>query len=418
MIDLFQNGQQGSKSALMTALTALITQGNDIINSLVTSRQVSLIELDNRQAAILGRHVLANRVMSPTQAIKFVVSDFSDIDQANTTATVRADSAVVSLKERNIPVEAVIQSTHFSANQGTLEALNAAQTLVTVNIPDGVIPIGQFDITLIEALTLNQINIGIIPSPSSPTIVVSVSGDGLVYTSATNVVISGSQITVWLESIETKYIRVQITPTLPDNLNGDSYTFGITGLYAQATTFQLRSDLVTKTISFIPNSATIVLDAPSDPNIQYYVAVTSAGGTPGSFVEMSPGDTISIGTSVTEEVVTSPSIPDVLAQAPSDLYLSTISVTENGVPLNIAVGLSPTDPNVEDLENEYVVVVEDSVGYTIQLLSGNGEYNPPRTFVVSYVYGPSLVNVQFKARLSTNDSSISPVFQGASLDSE
>lgn len=416
MTEVFQNGREGSKSAFVEALTELVTQGNDIITTLIKARLESLVEFNRRLESVIGRRTLSNRVISAEQAVKFVVSDFSDIDQANTTATVRADSAVVSLRERVIPKEAVILSNQFSSNQGTLESLNDSQTIVTVHADTDSIPTGQFDITLANALKLNQIVIDIVPTPSTPTILINVSGDGLTYIPASNFALNGSRITVWLPSTDTKYIRVKLTPALPDNLSGREFTFGITNFYAQASTFQLRSDFLTKPLQFAPKSATVVFEAADDPNIQYYIAVAPAGQSIGAFVEINPEDAIAIGIEVTQTFTTNASTPTLITTAPNNLYLSSLTITEHGVAARIAPGLSPTDPRVSNLRNEYIVIVPTSIGYNISLLNSQGIYNPPRTFVVSYVYGPPLVDVQLKVRLLTDDSSTSPVFQGASLD--
>jgi hypothetical protein len=109
-----------------------------------------------------------------------------------------------------------------------------------------------------------------------------------------------------------------------------------------------------------------------------------------------------------------------LANAPSDLYPSTVSVIETTIGFTgitrIAPGLSPHDPNLDNLQDEYVVIVPTSTGYNIQLLNAERRHNPPRTFNVSYVYGPPLVNFQLKVRLTTSDDATTPLFTGASLD--
>src|SRR6266403_160831 len=99
MADIFTNGQEASRSKFVAALTALQTQGTGVLDTLEQARIASLVEFDRRVQAINGRRTRSWRTQAIEQAIKFVVSDFSDVDQANTTGTVRADSASVSLKE-------------------------------------------------------------------------------------------------------------------------------------------------------------------------------------------------------------------------------------------------------------------------------------------------------------------------------
>lgn len=112
--------------------------------------------------------------------------------------------------------------------------------------------------------------------------------------------------------------------------------------------------------------------------------------------------------------------PNVLAVAPLNLYPSSVSVVETTTGFTgitrMASGLSPLDPNLSSLQDEYVVIVPTSINYSIQLLNAAQQYNPPRTFDVSYVYGPSLVNFQLKVRLTTSDDATTPLFTGASLD--
>lgn len=418
MADTFQSGQEASALKFMKSITDLQTLGSGVLATIENAQLATLVEFDRRNQGIGGRRTRAYRVTAPEQAVKFVMSDFTNIDQANTTCTIRADSASVSLRERAEPAEAVIRTNHFSSNKGTIQALDSAQDILRVATDDFSIPTGQFDITLTEPLTLNQFIVNIVATPSQPRIVVSVSNDGITYIPSISIAISGYVATVFLPSIELRYIRIQITPAMPDNLNGNTFTFGITNFVAQATTFQLRSDLMTKMIQFAPKSEFVVLSAKKDSRIQYYLSVFEDGTPQAPFVEIDPGDAIQIGTAVDSTVVTSSSFPYFLGSAPADIYISTISVKENGVALRIAPGLLPTDSNVANLQHEYVVLVPTSLGYDITLLNASGVYNPPRTFEVSYVYGPALVDVQLKVRLSTADDAASPVFTGASLNEE
>jgi len=414
----FQLGQQASASAFMEALTNLQSQGAGVLKSIESAQLGTLVEFDRRSQAIGGRRSRALRVSSPEQAIKFVVSDFTDIDQANTTCTVRADSTSVSLRERAEPAEAVIRTNNFSSNKGTIQALDSAQDILRVATDDFSIPTGQFDITLTESLELSQFIVDIVATPSSPNIVVSVSNDGITYTPATSVSIQGYVVTVYLTSMEMKYIRIQITPAMPDNLNGNTFTFGITNFTAQATTFQLRSDFLSKTLQFSPQGEFVIFDAMSDNRIQYYLSVYETGTIATPFVEVNPGDAIQVGTLANNSVTTNASFPYSLGSLPSNTYLNTLKVTEGGAEKIIAPGLSPMDPGVDNLQHEYVVLVPTSLGYDLALLNGSQDYNPPRTFQVSYVFGPETVNVQLKVRLTTNDEAVSPVFNGATLDQE
>lgn len=418
--NIFQFGQESSASAFMAACTAIQNTGTSVLESIETANTTTLVEFNNRLQATNARRVRAWRVLAPQQSAKVVVSDFSDIDQVNTVATVRADSASVSLKERAVPAEAAIRSTTFTVPTGNVQALNNAQSIVRVTTSDGSTPTGQFNIELVEALSISQLTIDIIASPGTPVVTISTSADGVTYTQASNVAVNGYQITAFLPSIKVQYIQMQVTPSHPDNLNGSSFTFGITDLGAAATTYQLRSDFLTKTLQFAPNSESVVLNAQVDPNILYYLSIWPDGNAPGPFVELAPGDTVQIGQSYSGTITTSIENPNLLATAPSDLYQSTVSVIEITAGFSgttrIAPGLLPSDPNISNLGDEYIVIVPASTGYNIQLLNAEGKYNPPRTFNVSYVYGPPLVDFQLKVRLTTSDDATTPVFTGAVLE--
>lgn len=416
MAEVFQLGQPGSKTAFVNALTALQTQGAGVLNTIETARLETLVEFDRRLQAINGRRTRAWRVQSVEQAAKFVVSDFTDIDQANTTGTVRADSSTVSLKERAVPAEAVIKTNTFSANKGTIEALDTAQTILRVHTDDGSTPTGQFDIGLVTPLVLSQLIIDIVASPSSPTIVASISNDGLTYTPANQVAINGYRVNVWLPSQETKYIRIQVTPTLPDTLGGNSFTFGITNFSAQATEYHLRSEFLSKVQTFVPKSQYLVFETVDDPNLQFYLSIYDASGPAAPFIEINPGDAVGIGTAVSQTITTLPSLGGLITTIPSGAFLNTIVVTENGVAKKLAPGLLQTDVHITRLANEYVGISAVSAGYNVYLIRSDSNYSTPRTFAISYVYGPSKVNVVLKIRLSTNDMAVSPIFQGATLN--
>lgn len=413
---VFQQGQEASKSAFVAALTGIQSTGAGVLNTLVNARVGSLIDFERRLQGINARRTRAWRVTAPTEAIKFVVSDFTDVDQANTTGTVRADSASVSLKERALPAQAVIKTKVFSTNKGTVEPLDATQTVFRVHTDDGSAPTGQFDIELVTPLSINHLIIDIVATPSSPAIVVSSSGDGLTYTQATNVALNGYRINAWLPIQEVRFVRLQITPSHPDTLNGTTFTFGITNFSAQATQYHLRSEFVTKTLTFAPETEFVVFDAAADPNVQYYLSINAVGSPAGPFIGVNPGDAVQVGTLVSGNFSTNVSFPSLIAALPSNVYFPSIQVSENGGPKRVAPGLTQSDPNIRSLINEYVGTSPTSLGFNLSLVSSTGVFTPPRTFAVSYVFGPPLVNVRLKVRLNTTDSNISPIFHGASLD--
>jgi hypothetical protein len=417
MSDVFQLGKQASRSTFVSALKTLQSQGASILTALDKSRVDTLVEFDRRLQSVNARRTRAWRVIALEQVVKFVVSDFTDIDQANTTGTVRADSSSVSLRERAIPAEAVIKTNNFSANVGTIEALDASQSILRVHTDNGATPTGQFNIELITALTLNQLIIDIVATPSIPTIVAEVSKDGIVYTSSTQISLNGYRVTIWLPSVEAKFIRISVTPTLPDNLNSSTFTFGLTNFSAQATDFHLRSEYMSKLLTFSPTSEFVVFDAPTDSSIKYFLSLYGQGTTQAPFVEVEPGDALSVGTAVSQTVVTISSLGGLIASLPANVYINTIVIKENNVALKFAPGLLQTDTHAVELVNEYVGLATTISGYDLKLVNATANYSVTRTFDVSYVYGPLVVNAQLNVRLNTDDRATSPLFQGATLDS-
>lgn len=423
MPHVFQIGEEASKSVFLETLSELQTQGTGVLATLEEARLASLVEFDRRLSDINGRRTRALRIPIVQQSARFIVSDFNDIDQTGTTCTVRADSNAVTLRERSVPTEAVIKTTQFTTNTGTIEALDSTNKILQVSTLGGATPTGQFDIELTESLTLNQLIIDMVATPSQPAIDISVSADSLTYTEATQIALSGYRITAWSPSQETKFIRLQITPTHPDDLNGNTYTFGITNFVASASDYNLRSELITRLITFTPQSLYVMFDTEADPNIQYYISLSQPGQIV-PFVEVNAGDNIlipganqitSTGVSINSAGLFSQSIP-------SNIYLDTLIIQEvvggNLVQVNIAPDLSHTDANRTKLAKEYVGIQlgSGSSAGSIYVIRADGSYNPSRRFNLSYAYGPQQIMAMLKIRLSTDDRETSPIFRGASLD--
>lgn len=423
MIHEFQLGEEASKATFIDSLTTLQTQGTGVLATLEQARLASLVEFDRRLSAITGRRTRSLRVPIIQQSARFIVSDFDDIDQTGTTGTVRIDSNAVTLKERAVPAEAVIKTKQFTTSVGTAEALDTQAQILQVHTTNGVTPVGQFDIELTTPLTLNQMIIDIVSTPSSPTIEISVSSDGLTYVSSTQIALSGNRITAWSPSQETRFIRIQITPSHPDDLNGDTYTFGITNFVASSSDYNLRSELMSRLITFSPQSLAVMFDAPVDSDIQYYLSL-SQGTSIVPFVEIAPGDQIFIpgATQITATNVAMNSSGLIAQSIPSNVYVDTLVINEIiatvPTPVNVVFGLSPTDPKRNKLLKEYVSVRlgSGSSAGQINVVNATATYNNTRKFNVSFAQGPQTVSAMLKVRLSTDDRATTPIFRGASLD--
>ena len=138
----FQFGEVASASQLMAAFNVLWNQGENILNTLTGYRNMSLVDFQQQVEALNSRLQRANRISPPYTTVDFVTTDFLDIDQTQTSATVRADAQAVTLKERSTTTNAVIQNQTFATSDGTAEAISTDNSLYRVSTTDGSIPTG------------------------------------------------------------------------------------------------------------------------------------------------------------------------------------------------------------------------------------------------------------------------------------
>src|ERR1039458_9371883 len=99
----------------------LQAQGQSVLDSLAQTRLDTLCRFEQDLSAPNGRWQRAYRLPVQDIAGQFLVSDLRYSDQAATSATVRADSSSVTLRDRSRPAEATIQSTQFSTSDGPIE---------------------------------------------------------------------------------------------------------------------------------------------------------------------------------------------------------------------------------------------------------------------------------------------------------
>ena len=217
MADIVQDGDQGSRAVFMAALEALQAQGKSVLDGLEQTRLDTLLRFEQDLSALNGRRQRAFRLPVQDIAGQFLVSDMLDVDQAATSATVRADAASVSLRERTGPATAPVRSTQFSTSAGAIEQFGDMYRVTTQN---GLAPTGTFAIQFFSGLNLTLLVFDIVMSPSNPEITVQVSAGGTSYASATQVAQTGYRVTAWLPEGEVKYVRIAITPGHPDTLGG------------------------------------------------------------------------------------------------------------------------------------------------------------------------------------------------------
>jgi hypothetical protein len=417
MVDQFLIGQEASSSAVTAAFEELRSIGESALSLIEQKRINTLVDFDRRLSSLNLRRQRANRANTPRVAANFVVSDLLSVDQGNSSACIRIDTQSVTLRERRVPAAAVVRTTRFSSDVGTVESLDLSSSLFRVHTDNNEIPAGTFTLDLQVPLSLTLLVFDIAAMPSEPSISVQASSNGMTYVDANQVSRNGYRLNAWLNPMEVKSIRLIITPTHPDELGGSSFTFGLTAFNANAIEFHLQSEFLSLPVTFSPVSKTVRLDAPVAEGISYYLALS-----PNPFVEIQPGVDIAIpGTAlVTASGVVIDSTGLLAHTFPGTAYVDSLSVTQDGVddvtgvanpPVNVAPSLAPADSRVAQLVNKYIGINGANLNY----IRDDVSRDVGKTFSFSYITGPSSITAQLKVVLSTSDRAVTPVFRGAKL---
>lgn len=481
MTTRFVDGTVGSQSQVAQAFDELRTQGQDAINKLVILRENTLLLFSNALSGLNGKRIRANRLPEVGVTSKLVVSDLQDINQSITTASVRADSNSISLRERTAPGEAIVNQVRFSASEGTIQALQVPGSssagnlgaLYRVATQGGSTPVGTFDIQLLAPVSISLLIFDMIDTPSTAMIQAFTSQNGISFTEALSVTRNGYRLAAWMKPEEAKFLRITITPALPDILGGSVFTFGLTDLHAFAVQYHLRSDAYTNQIEIEPHSLNLLFSTASVPGLLYFLSL--AGNPP---IEVFPGDVIPVpgasqvtlnksliahagsawiaahAYSISNQIIDSngnlqtvvsisgtgtsglthpvwsinggqsvdnPGVDQIIWQEtawaqlnhtlPGDVYLSTLVITDHGTgeSLRLAPGLDKTTIGVT---NQYFAVKSDG---TIYLLIYNAAVDQTRTFDISYVAGPTEIIASLQVELTTNDLNTTPIYSGAEL---
>jgi hypothetical protein len=407
MITVFQNGDQGSRQIMMDALNSVRNEGSQILTSLNTAYMQTLVDLERRLSALNARRQRMNRLSSLRTLGVLTMGDFNDIDQAASTATVRIDAQCATLRERSEPCEAAVKSNLFSTDIGTTENMG---DLKRVHV-DGVgSPTGTFNIELVEPLSVTLLVFDIVATPSVPVVTVQVSSNGVQYTDALASNISGYRVSTWLPQQSVRFIRITISPSHPDDLGGNSYTFGITDIDASSVQFQLLSEVVSRAILINPVSPSFQFVADADPGVIFFLSVA---GQP--YVEVANGDTIQIPgvQNVTTSAVAVDGTGKLGTIIPSNIFLSTLTVVDSTskTPYPIVSGLSVTAPGVAQLASKYVSILNTAL-YLVNFVSAT---DAGKTFDVAYTSGLSPISIQVRAQITTADRSVTPALRGVSF---
>ena len=290
-------------------------------------------------------------------------------------------------------------------------SLNQNQTLLSVN--SSTVPTGTFTLQLQQAVALSVLTLELSAMSSSPTVVVQVSGDGLVYTPAANMSLNGSILNAWFPNTAVRFIQIILTPAQADSLGGSIYTFGITDFSASTISYNLVSDIYFQPVTLTPQTQSLLFRAQGTGSLIYNLLLND-GVDPASYVPVTDGSTIAVPgvTSTTTNAIAINGSGVLGIVLPGNVYPNSVTVTDTTANANlpVIVGLSPTDPHLASL-NKTVAVLN---GSTITILPV--PTSTTDVYSVSYLAGPASISATLLVHLSTTDRTQTPVFNGASLE--
>jgi len=418
MSPTIEDGTLSSASQFMNLLNSLQATGASVLADLAQARQDTLFRFQQDFSALTSKQQRAARLLSPDIACRFVTSDFLDVDQSLTSATVRSDSQAVTLRESTALVEANVKSTVFSSATGTVNQFNR---MYQVSLTDGSTPTGVFEIQLFASQDITLLVFDAMMPPAAPTIRVFASLTGVTWVEAA-ISQNGSRVNAWFDKQPFRYLRVEISPSHADTIGGNTFTFGLSNLGVYVVNYQLYSEYVSKPVMIQPVTPQVRFRA-ANSDLNYYLAV---GDQP--LQKVVPGDVISLPgvTAVSQDTQINTSwmlCPVGTASAlvmPATVYPSTLKVTDK-IPNNgmkVAYGLNPNQLQ-NSLFNEYVGAIQNGLDWNlirVPIVSGAYPSESGRTFTVQYVQGPSQIPAILLVQLSTRNRALTPVFTGAYLE--
>jgi hypothetical protein len=405
----FVNGQQGSASQIMKAFTALHSNGQTNLDNITNIYTESLVAFERRVSYLNSKQQQANKITNQNSLANFSITDFSSIDQSETTGTIHIDTNVVNCSEQNIEVKAVLKSIDFSTSVGSIETLDVISNVYRVYNTNSQTPTGTFSITLTKPINLSVLVFDLPSIAGNPIINVTVSDTGVIYNPCISYSLNGYRLIVYLNPAEITYIKLDITPSMPDNLGGSLYTFGVTDFVGNSTLYRLLSEFVSLPLTFTPTSLNCEISAIPTDGLLYFLSFNG-----GNYVEYSLGQVIPLAgvTAVAVAAATLNSSGLLSSSITSSTYLQSLQVIDNstGLVVPIVFGITSSNPYFANLTKSYISIVGTSL-YYIPYSSGDSA----KTFKINYIQGPASMTAQLKVQLSTNDNNISPIFNGAVL---
>ena len=172
-----------------------------------------------------------------------------------------------------LDVDQTLTSGAVRADAGAIEQFTG---MYRVHVVDGSKPGGTFQIELFNPSELAIVVFDIVSLPSDPGIRAFASSDGITQVEASAISRSGYRVNAWFPNMPVKYLKIEISPTHPDTIGGNTFTFGLTSFSAEAVDYALFSELMTKPVVFKPQTVQgrfRAVDSGSD--VRYYLSMTA-----------------------------------------------------------------------------------------------------------------------------------------------
>lgn len=368
MQDIFADNEVGSASKATEALEELRLQGQKALNDLELVQQEVLLRFERGLTDINSKRLQALNLLNVDTAAKFLPIQFTYIDQANTSATVRIDSSAATLKEKSRSTYVPVRDIKFRSTAGVVEQFGDLYRVHNTSSP----PTGVFEIELQSPTQLSLIVFDTVISPSKPDVVVSVSQNGIRYTRAQQAAKNGYRINSWLSPSTCKYIRIEVTPTHPDSLSGDSYTFGLTDLHVYSVEFYLASEYTTTSVPMPVKTGKVrFVSHVQDPGLSYFLSFNGQ-----QYTQVQSGDVLAVpGVTVVEDQLMTASSDywlrkdGAIFQFPVDLMMHTLrcSSVSGGDPLEVV-----RHENYQELSYySGTVNVDSDTNHTLRWVTGD-----------------------------------------------
>ena len=258
----------------------------------------------------------------------------------------------------------------------------------------------------------------IVTTPSDPQIRVFASTNDVTYVEATSVSRNGYRVNAWIPKQPVKFLRIEISPSHPDQIGGSTFTFGLTSFSAAAVDFHLYSEVAFRPITFEPLSATVRFRADGE-GLVYFLSFGS-----GRVIKVEPDQVITlpgvakvtVDTHINTNWQMCPLASETALQLPVNVYPSTIAIldVDDTVAVRVAYNMNPAVVT-DVITNTYALIWNRNIN---RYPKSDDLYidESARRWRTTYVHGPATLEANLSVRLESRDSTRTPVFRGAYLE--